>query len=104
MKDYSPEAVYCERPTYMPGRAAAASGSFEKLCMLTGRFMEVVYRFGIPFIFVPVRDWMGQMTDVAIRHRVGRILGEEFTKSIPAHAIDAVGIGLHVLGRWQNVE
>jgi hypothetical protein len=97
-----PNRIYCERPRYFQGHAAAARGSFEKLCMVVGYFMAVIQCHGYELQFVEVAEWMGQMNAEAIRHRAGRILGEDYVAPINEHALDAICIGLHVLGRWPH--
>lgn len=92
--------IYIERPVYMPGHAAADSDSLVKLCMTVGSFMSMCRVYGHRVEFIRVCDWLGQMSDKAIRHRVEGILGKEVTDAIPAHAIDATGMGLYVLGKW----
>jgi hypothetical protein len=92
--------VYCELPTYMSGHAAASGGSLVKLCFTVGRFMQVCSDLAVPFRGIEVRDWLGQLTDKAIRHRVETVLPEYAPGTFKPHCIDAVGMGLHVLGKW----
>lgn len=97
---YLPQKVYCEEPFYIPGHAAADSGALVKLAMVVGRIMQITRQNKVPFEMIPVRTWLGQMTAVAVRHRVSQILGEDVVKGLGAHALDAVGMGLHIHGLW----
>lgn len=94
-----PQRVYCEMPIYMSGHAAAAGGNLVKLCCTVGRFMEVCDGLGMPFFPVAVADWLGQLPEEAVRHRVRQIMGPKIDE-IPSHALDGVAMGLHVLGKW----
>lgn len=94
-----PDKVIIELPKYMPGHAAAAGGNLVKLCFTVGRMMQVCDEIGI-FIVTVDPDWLGQLNDAAIRYRVEHVLGREHTQQIKAHAIDAVAMGLYVLGKW----
>lgn len=74
------------------GAATAAGGSLRKLTVLVGMIMN---EFDARTI--EVNDWKGQLPKEVVAKRVMAILPNCTAKS---HAMDAVGIGLYVAGRF----
>lgn len=93
-------AVYIEQPQYMAtykGQTAADSGSLFKLCTLYGRLWQIVESSRIRFFPVEIVKWKGQLDKKKVKFRVDRIIPNNEFKS---HAIDAVGIGLYIKGKF----
>lgn len=74
------------------GMATSGKGSLTKLTLLVGAIM-----FNFQAKPVPVNDWKGQLPKEVVEKRVKDILPKCKAKS---HAIDAVGIGLYIQGRF----
>lgn len=95
--------IVCEWPFYhdtLGGREVAASGALVKLSIVVGMINELGRQLKIPRTFIEVRKWKGQMSKDATIHRIKKRLPLEQHSSIKSHAWDAVGIGLHFLGRF----
>lgn len=97
------EKVFCEYPEYFQsagGLVTARSGSLVKLAWFCGFLNALFATEFIPFEFVEVNLWKGQLKKDIVEQRVKRILRCK-TDTIVSHAIDAVGIGLFVHGRMK---
>lgn len=95
--------IICEWPFYhetQGGREVAKSGALVKLSVMVGRICQMAADRQIPFSFVEVNTWKGQLPKTAVIHRIKRRLGETACTGIKTHAWDAVGIGLHHLGAF----
>lgn len=103
---YGPAIMWCEWPTLHEsseaGRETARSGALVKLAASIGVAIEVCRSHDIKFVPVPVADWKGQMSKVAVENRIRRILGPDACSNFRTHAWDAVGIGLHMKGRFKT--
>ncbi len=89
------QEAYVEQPALMGGAkgdVTARSGGLVKLTLLVGMIMNELDAKG-----VEVRDWKGQLPKEVVEKRVRELLPKCKAKS---HAIDAVGIGLYILGRF----
>jgi hypothetical protein len=104
IKKHEPVFVFMEEPIFMSGHAAADRGDLVKLCRTHGRFEQICDECLVPVVPVAVADWLGQLKAHQVRHRAEGILGKEFCDNYATneHALDAICIGLHVLGRWPS--
>jgi hypothetical protein len=92
-----------EFPAYQEGAQRSMgwkSGDLQKLTYLIG-----VLTAGIPWTRVThvlPRDWKGQLPKDVVERRLRRDLGEDVCQklAVKTHGWDALGIGLHVLGRF----
>ena len=96
------QTTYIEMPEHwgtQRGAVAEQSGALLKLCVLIGTMNGL---FPEDVILIPVRDWKGQMSKKSVENRVRRKIGADvYTKlGVKTHAIDAVGIGLHLKGHF----
>lgn len=95
------DAAYLEYPHAWAGsatsEAASASGDLIKLGALVGVVATVIecYTSAKCSYILPYK-WKGQLGKDAIKFRVARALGVDERSS---HINDAIGIGLHVLGK-----
>ena len=95
---------YIEYPMIMQspgGTASSRRGDLVKLAIAAGQLART---FSGPPLTEPVRwveigMWKGQMSKHATLMRVQRKMGENY-RPFRSHEIDAVGIGLYVLGRF----
>ncbi len=95
MAEKKPHAVYVELPESFGGArgmATSGGGSLVKLTLLVGAIMH-------EFMAIPVgiRAWKGQLPKHIVEKRVKELLPNCKATS---HAMDAVGIGLYVQGRF----
>lgn len=88
------ESMYVEYPSVFGGGVAAQSGAIVKLATLVGMIMG---GFQGESILVPVVNWKGQLPKEIVAKRVKKILPNCKAES---HAIDAIGIGLYLQGRF----
>lgn len=81
--------------------AAASSGDLVKLATMVGILLGVlrtVDHVGTPEILLPSpQGWKGQLPKEGVEMRVRRALGRSWSTT---HMNDAVGIGLHILGKF----
>jgi hypothetical protein len=95
--------VYLEMPQHMGGRKgiAAQAGSVYVLTFLVGYLAARLRPCQV--IVVNPGEWKGQLPKDVVQRRIERIIGKRKCEDlgIKTHAWDAVGIGLHALGRFQ---
>lgn len=94
--------VVVEQPKFFDssaGHMVARRGDLLKLMYLVGELAGRVHP--VKTLLIPVNDWKGQLPKDVVERRVRRELGKERFEElkIREHAIDAVGLGLHTLGR-----
>lgn len=94
--------VACEWPAFhgsVAGEMVAKRGDLVKLTFLVGVIAGMVAPK--PFMPVEINRWKGQLPKTVVLDRVCDILGEGTMEllGVRSHAVDAVGIGLHLLGR-----
>lgn len=102
------EEVVCEWPAFMDydrGKVTARSGSLVKLSFMVGALAGLCYLHSVKFIPVEVNVWKGQLPKAQVNYHVERILGKVACRDFSRrkkdeHLWDAVGIGLHHLGRF----
>lgn len=92
--------VACEWPAFhggVAGEMVARRGDLVKLTYLVGVFAGMLYR---PFIPVEISAWKGNLPKRVVEQRVEQILGSGTMEllRIRSHSVDAVGIGLYLLG------
>jgi hypothetical protein len=93
--------VYCEGQAYMKGsikgQVTADSGALVKLSNFAGSILGLCFAMKVPFRWVTVNAWKGQLPKQVVWHRINQAIPgiEEVCKS---HAMDAVGIGLWLQG------
>lgn len=80
------------------GGGAAPPEDILKLQFIVGWLSCVCNSWGAKLVFVPVHVWKGQMSKELTTKRIVAQLGEEFMQDLDNHALDAVGIGLHLKG------
>jgi hypothetical protein len=98
-----------EMPTFMEsygGHTTARSGALVKLALVCGmQYQTLTDMVGVSK-FVPVGTWKGQLPKDVVAQRLVKLLDRDKCKvqmSIleqPSHDWDAVGIGMHALGRF----
>jgi Holliday junction resolvasome RuvABC endonuclease subunit len=101
----SVEVAYVEEPAFMQsagGQVTAASGSLVKLAFTVGCICSRLESLEIDAILVPVRDWKGQLSKETVEDRLRRIFPNLADLKAPTHVFDAIGIGLHAMGRSIN--
>lgn len=96
--------AYCEWPTFMEfdkGQASARSGALIKLAVAVGRTWGACVECAVDFRPVEIAAWKGQLKKSAVELRVRRLIGAKVMErlGVKGHAVDAVGIGLHILGK-----
>jgi len=94
------EVVYIEGVSIWAGSlksiTAATSGKLTRLFYLVGVYMTICWeQKARPEVILPQR-WKGQMDKLAVKKRVKRAIDMEFKTD---HETDAVGMGLHLLGK-----
>ena len=81
--------------SYGKGQAAASSGALIKLVEFIGRAVQVFKSKNISIEQIPVQTWKDSLPKVVIERRVNHLLPDLM---IMSHSIDAVGIGLYLMG------
>lgn len=87
--------IYVEMPAMFgsaKGQVTASSGALVKLTLLVGQIMR---EFSAEVL--PVNEWKGQLSKQIVEKRVKDFLPGCTAKS---HAIDAIGMGLYLTGRF----
>ena len=74
--------------------------SLVKLAVVIGRLHETLRAFAIDVEYVRVNNWKGTLPKAVVDRRIAARLGCEVGK-FGDHATDAVGIGLHVKGKFK---
>lgn len=101
LKIVLPDSVFIEYPGVWgdsaTSMASALSGDLIKLATTVGGFAALCAP--AKFHLIPPNHWKGQMSKEAVKIRVKRATGIEERSS---HINDAIGIGLHILGRFQQ--
>lgn len=81
--------------------ASAASGDLMKLSVMVGVLLGSIYAeelcTGAAILLPSPQDWKGQLPKEGVEMRVRRALGRSWSTT---HMNDAVGIGLHILGKF----
>lgn len=96
--------MYYELPQFIQGRYEVnASGDLVKLCIVAGVIAGRLHRAHVK----PIRivDWKGQLSKEKTKERVAQILlgvmpGGYRLSSTTTHEVDAVGIGLYIIGEF----
>lgn len=105
---FSADEIHLEWPAVYPspgGQTAARSGSIVKLAYITGRIAETFKSVSSNLLYIDVRKWKGQVPKTIMNRRVQRVLEAEGIRSDigkNSHELDALGIGLWVLGKLDN--
>ena len=81
------------------GIVAAESGALVKLSQTIGRITQILVSFGIKVELIPVAKWKGSLPKKVCEHRIRRLL-PRLRENEADHTIDAIGIGLHKMGRF----
>ncbi len=102
--EFVPDIVYLEWPAVFPspgGQTAARTGNIVKLAYITGRIAEVFKGSTPDLQYVDVQKWKGQVPKKVMNQRVQQILEKEGLGPLghSTHELDALGIGLWVLGK-----
>ena len=87
--------VVCEKPSFFGGSGGmvtAQSGALVKLTIVVGAFAGIAHTYGVPFHFMEVNAWKGQMSKPMTEQRIRKALGPR-VNSVKSHAWDAIGIG-----------
>ena len=100
--------VAYEMPTYFQagkGQVAASSGALVKLVFLVGSINQALYETKyISCHQVTPIQWKGQLPKDVAAKRIMRILGDDIPdvpgEPLNNHVIDAIGIGLYLLGEF----
>lgn len=94
--------VFLEIPQHFASSArgiAAQAGAVYALAFLVG-FFAAKFQGCSVIVFTP-NEWKGQLPKEVVERRLRKKLGSSFdTLGIKTHAIDAVGIGMHAIGRF----
>lgn len=82
------------------GIAAASRDSLSQLAFMVGMHKRIADCFNVPTILAPVSEWKGQMPKRVVEQRIARAIGLKALdgRRIESHAVDAVGIGLWLIG------
>ncbi len=107
--EFPPDVVYLEWPAVFPspgGQTAARTGSIVKLAYITGRIAEVFRSSTASLRYVDVQKWKGQVPKAVMNRRVQDVLVSKGLGSLghSTHELDALGIGLWVLGNLGNTK
>lgn len=97
--EVKPVVCFLEEPSFFQsagGQVSASSGSLVKLSFLVGALFNVVEGSGFLCKLVPVNTWKGQLPKTLVAERIQAIMRRSFV----SHEYDAVGIGLHMLGKF----
>jgi hypothetical protein len=93
--------AYLEEPAFMGGGPTARRGDLVKLALTAGAIAATV-KAQFPrcrLTMVPVIEWKGNAPKAIVAKRVCDMMGWELENmGKENHELDAVGIGLHVLG------
>jgi hypothetical protein len=101
MKEYGTVALHSEFPQLMSGAGGhmvAASGDLQKLTFIVGVFAQVAWANGAMFTEHLVHSWKGQMSKEAVIVRIKRKIPKVVELNPQTHSWDAIGIGLHAQG------
>ena len=100
--------VFIEEPSYMGGakqyvgQTAAESGSLVKLVWHYGRIWQALSDRGHKITPIPVNTWKGQLPKNISHNRIKALADKHklngMSDSAKDHALDAIGIGFHILG------
>lgn len=98
---------YCEMPGLFQsagGQVTGTSGALVKLAFATGALCRTADAFGIEMKLMEVNTWKGQLPKAAVNRRLREILDATGNKDVRPtnHDWDAIGIGLFVLGRFED--
>jgi hypothetical protein len=106
-----------ERPVIYPHGRTPNPNDIVKLAVAVGELAGVLAASGLSVRYVEPRAWKGTLDkDTCCRRAWGRLRPEERYTAAPFepplapakvqggrdHVLDAVGIGLHALGRWRT--
>ena len=80
------------------GMASAARGDLGSVYLAAAMVAAAAWHCGIAVNFLPVNEWKGQLSKEQVEHRVCRALKCKIGH-YPNHALDAVGMGLHLQGK-----
>ena len=81
------------------GIVAADSGATVKLATTIGRIMQILVGEGCKVQLIEVAKWKGTLPKEVCERRIRRLL-PRLPEKHSDHAIDAIGIGLHMLGKF----
>jgi len=80
--------------------ASASSGDVIKLALLAGRVWQLCWFWCEEFQWVSVQEWKAQLPKKITEHRVLKRLPQLSKYKLTDHEFDALGIGLHLMGRF----
>lgn len=103
LAQYQPiEKAYIENAKLMrnssKGRVSADSGALVKLSQTIGRIWQILIEAGVKVELIEVSKWKGTLPKDVCEKRIRRRL-PRLPEGESNHAIDAVGIGLHLAGK-----
>lgn len=108
IREWRPTTIYCEEPfvsTTGMARMSAAKGDIVKLTFFVGTLIHIGMIEKVPVRLVSVRDWKGQLpkarTQQLVEQQCRRYRRERdvYSTNWNSHIVDAVGIGMYLLGR-----
>lgn len=101
LEEENPLMCFLEEPSYFDGQKGqmvARRGDLVKLCTVYGMLYRTCDRNGgHEVVSVSIMRWKGQLPKHLVERRVRSRLRLE-TRKYTSHEIDAIGIGLHVMG------
>lgn len=80
------------------GMTVARSGNLLKLTMLCGALFSVLELYNPELL--PVNTWKGNLKKDVVRRRIKRLIPTPGDFTLNSHTWDAVGMGMHVLGKF----
>lgn len=100
IEKYSPGEYVCEFPTFMERMVVASkTDSTVKMAFITGMFAEMIRDWDRSHLnLVLPNTWKGTMSKDLVKRRIHKKIHPAHT--FKAHALDAIGIGLHYIGEW----
>lgn len=81
------------------GRVSADSGALVKLSQTIGRLYQILIDNHVKVELISVAKWKGSLPKDVCERRIRRLLPRLRDKE-SNHAIDAIGIGLYMLGKF----
>jgi len=103
LDEVKPNLVLLEGVEFWEGSfksiTAAKRQNLSKLSYLVGGYANEALARGIKSRILPAREWKGQMSNSVLETKVQRINGQVYESD---HILNAVGIGLSVMGLFLN--
>ena len=98
--------VAIEYPEYyatsLVGQTAALAGSLVKLSILVGMYARVCQELSLNCLFIPAKQWKGQLPKQVVVNRLKKRFGDAYLKNVRKDAFDAIGVGLWILDSYSN--